>query len=314
MEIIMINAELFNKNKLFLKFNGLRKNILPIGKQVKDEKSLTKVQNIYNLATEFLLRAFFAYELLGRMEIYNKLIVAEFHKLKDKLLLNTNRLVFETPSVREYICLFMPFMNTLFILQDRIMPIISYIAKVTFDTPETNKGRRLLERDLKSFPKYFYKKDELLSKFPENIQKIFLTYWKENAELIRSYRNFNQHTYDLLTNSFYQIKPDEKFMVILPDNPYDNAEYFRYSKNIDAFEFLRNSFRNFHFFVESMVRELGYPPEYHQNEVGFFSHIDLKRWPDDSTIGVSVVKDKAIEFGKGKGFPVDLSIHLHEYR
>lgn len=189
----MYSAELFNKKKLFLKFNNLRYSLLLINNKSKDLKIQARAIEYHNLATELLSRASFAYEILYKIDVINNLIIDEFNNIKHNLLLNTNRFIYESPLVRDFICLFMPFLNTLFILQDRIMPIIAYAAKIEYDLPSDAKKRRKFEKDLRKFPTYFYRKEVVLSKFPKSIQDIFLKYWKFNADLIRKYRNFDQH-------------------------------------------------------------------------------------------------------------------------
>ncbi len=308
----MYNAEIFNQNKLFLKFNGLRRGILPIGKEVKDYQNISVEETVFRSATEFLSRASFVYEILMSMENYNKIIVSEFNQIKDKLKLNTKQFLFQSPAVREYICLFMPFLNTLYILQDRIMPIISFMAKVEYDFPEKRKKRKKFERDLQTLPFYYREKDGILSKFPNPIQQIFLTYWTGNGKVIRTYRNINQHVYDLLTHAYFQVKPKEKFLVYFPDDPNTTPENFKYSKSSEAYVFLKKSFREFHFFVEKLADELGYSAERHSYEVSDLSHADLKRWPENSTIAVSIVKDKGMEIVRGKGFPTQLKIFMFE--
>jgi len=292
----MFYAEVFNKKNLFLRFNNLKFSLLPIGKKAIPKENQNKLLKPYEMARGFLNRAYFAYETLNRMVLLNQACILQFNNIKCELSLKTNSIVFESQLVREHICQIMPVLNTIFILQDKVMPIFANVLNIKDKMPM-------------KFSAYISSNNKFLSKFPVEIQNEVEDYWNQNGKKIRKYRNLNQHEYDLLNLTYLQIEPEEKLLVLLPDNPYEKVENFTYHNSIDAFEFLKKSYMIFHNFVEEISKILGFKPKIHDYESPDTSFIDLETHPDNTTICVSFIGLKeALEVMKGEGFPCKIKL------
>lgn len=309
-------GQIFNNKKFFLKFNDLRFSLKPKGNiRDKSKEEYEEELKPYKLASEILFRAGFAYHKLEEMKYLNEACLLQYNELKQKLTLNCKRFILGSSLVNDYLYQFMPFLNTLFILQDRIMLIFSKTLNINFVPPKKkeNESEKKYKRRLKdfkkallSFPTYATNKFNILSKFPPKIQTIVKKYWKDNAQLIRRYRNLDQHIYNLLLHTYFDTEK-EKLVVILPDNPEVDEKNLKYTNNI-AYGFLKNSFRAFHFFVEKMANELNFKSKEHLPESPDLSIIDLEKITDFSTICVFIFNKNVIETCKGEGFPCKISL------
>ncbi len=301
---------IFNEKKYFLKFNGLRNHFKAEMKSIEENNEDEKY---FHLATEILFFAKNGYRILEQMVMLNDASILQFGFIKSSLCLKCNRFVFQSSIVDEYLSLLMPFLNTMYILQDRIMPIIAKVSNTSLKPRDIQENET--ERKYKKYKKYFKKHlnsfhsfatdDKLLSRFTPEIQGIVKEYWKINGELIRRYRNIEQHIFDLVTHSYFQIHPEEKLIVILPDNPKAIPQNYRYS-NRDAYNFFKRAFREFNFFVEKMAKVLELDEVMHTLEVTGLKRIKLEKIPDYSTVCVAISNNNGFEFCKGSGFPSPL--------
>lgn len=145
----------------------------------------------------------------------------------------------------------MPFLNIMFILQDRIMLILGHYLGIKEKLPE-------------KLPTYYYgykeKSNLILTKFPETIQQLVIRYWKEYGDRIRSYRNLDQHHYNLSFHTFFRIKPKEEFVVYLPDKYTNKFDRLSYDKKVITLNFFESEFKAFHDLVENLVISIGISP------------------------------------------------------
>lgn len=305
----MYNASVFNQKNLFLRLNNLFEDHI-----ISNKIDLNKPLN-------FFFRANFIINSLDWMVQLNKACVLQINEvLRDKLTKISKRFVFGSNIVKDYLYQIMPILNTLFILQDKIMPIIATKCSIKFKTPKQEKNElesiyfqrvKSFKKSLNKFPTYAYVNFNILNEFPKEIKKLTNIYWKRSAQITRKYRNIDQHIIDLHTHTYFQIEPNERIVVLLPDNP--NAkddpkkqEKFTYLKMIDVFDFLKNSFFEFHQFVEDMAKYLGYEPKSHNQWSPDSSHLELKDFDDASTILATFFQNQLYEICKGKGFPCKL--------
>ncbi|GAJ00594.1 unnamed protein product, partial [marine sediment metagenome] len=216
--------QIFNKKRYFLKFNGLRYSFF---KKIED-KSIKKedykrFKEISRLASEIIFFAKNAYRILEQMKTLNEASILQFKELKSMLCLKCKRFVFQSSIVDEYLSLLMPFLNTMFILQDRIMPIIAKVSNISLEPRNKEEGEtekhynNYKNKFKKSLNSFYSFKNKFLSRFSPKIQGIVKQYWKSNGELIRKYRNVEQHIFNLVIHSYFQINPEEKLLIVLPD-------------------------------------------------------------------------------------------------
>ncbi len=185
----------FNKKKYFLRFNGLRNHFTAEMKSI--EGNVNKYERSFHLATEIIFFAKNGYRILEQMEKLNDASILQFGKLKSSLCLKCKRFVLQSSIVEEYLSLLMPFLNTMCILQDRIMPIIAYADNISLKPRDIQENET--EGKYKKYKRYFKKHinsfhsfatdDTLLSRFSLEIQRILKEYWQSNGELIRQYSN-----------------------------------------------------------------------------------------------------------------------------
>ncbi len=71
---------------------------------------------------------------------------------------------------------------------------------------------------------------------------------------------------------------------------------------------MKKSFREFHFFIEKLSLILGFESKEHTHEMSELDHINLEKWPDNSTIGLMTIENGAIEIQKMQGYPAKLNL------
>ncbi len=217
-------------------------------KATKENQQKYKLFQLYH--DEFIFRSYYAYSLLKRMRLLKeKALKDQFEGLKPQFKITDEKeILYSSFITREYIYFVMPFLNTLFILQDRIMILLGQFLniKIKYD----------------KLPRYYYdykdKKNKTLPLFPKPIQTLLINYWEKHGNNIRQYRNLDQHQYQLYYHSFYRLKPKEEYVLYLPDKITKNMELsdITYNKKIVALELFENEFRAFHDFVEEMLKQI----------------------------------------------------------
>jgi len=264
----------FNKEKMFLRFNGLMSEILEISKRTKITEEKEQNMKLFQLYhDEFLFRSYFAYSILKRMRLLkDTALKSQFEGLKSQLdITDEKEILFSSFITREYIYFVMPFLNTLFILQDRIMLSIKKYLNINFKRPvqkpdETDESYmwklKRFGESIQRFSGYANNDFKILNNFPNSIQKLVQDYWKNHAKNIRQYRNLDQHQYQLYYHSFYRLKPKEKFVLYLPDKITRDIKLYdiTYKKKIIALDLFEREFRAFHDFVESMLKQIKVKP------------------------------------------------------
>ncbi|MFX1525295.1 MAG: hypothetical protein ACFFCC_17440 [Promethearchaeota archaeon] len=245
----------FNKEKLFLRFNGLLSNLLERSNGKKATKDMLQKLYIFQLYhDEFIFRSYYAYSILKRMRLLKEVALKDqFEGLKPQIkITDEEEILYSSFMTREYIYFIMPFLNTLFILQDRIMILLGQFLNIG--------------ENYDKLPDYYndYKKkiNKILPLFPKPIQILLRNYWEKHGSHIRQYRNLDQHQYQLYYHSFYRLKPKEVYVLYLPDKITRNIELhdITYKKKIAALELFENEFRAFYNFVENMLEQLKVKP------------------------------------------------------
>ncbi|MFX1281771.1 MAG: hypothetical protein ACFFA3_20650 [Promethearchaeota archaeon] len=277
----------FNQKKLFLHFNGLIDKYMNrfVGKHKNKLGNFEKLQYLHN---EFVYKAYYAYSILQRMKLMKeKAFKPQFEAIKPNLnLKNETEILYSSFLTREYMYFIMPFLNTVFLLQDRILLILGNYLKIKEKLPE-------------KLPTYYYGYKEgnnlILTKFPETIQKLILVYWKKHGERIRSYRNLDQHHYNLSFHTFYRIKTKEEFVVYLPDKYSSNFEKLSYSKKIVALDYFESEFNAFHDLVESLAKSVDVNPKEFQPSHSLIPLEDLAQYENGELISIWIIGNEVIE-------------------
>lgn len=246
----MYLPELFNKNNIFQNFGGWLQSVYEVaisefkGKPVinidlQKREFMRKIQSHRIL----LFHATSTIRHIQQMKILEKKCIQEFHTVKNQLSLEENRLIFWSPSLIDLFSKFSPILSLIRIMQNLSLKLISKKLKISLPTSMNDlikKGRE----------KY---------QLPVNIWRIIRRYWTKSGKFVKNYRDVDQHHIALITHSFLEIKPREKILVILPDNPEIKVPLkFTYNKEIDAVRFLENQFIEFNHYIESLAKDFGF--------------------------------------------------------
>ncbi len=277
----------FNQKKLFLRFNGLVDEYMNkiVG---KDKSQFIGFEKFHYFHNEFVYKAYYAYSILQRMRLMKeKAFKPQFEALKPNLeLTHETEILYSSFLTREYMYFIMPFLNTMFILQDRIMLILGHYLGIKEELP----GK---------LPTYYYgykdKNNPILTKFPETIQKMVINYWKDHGERIRSYRNLDQHHYNLSFHTFFRIKPKEEFVVYLPDKYTNEFDRLSYDKKVIALDYFESEFEAFHDLVENLVNCIGIYPKEFQPSHSLVPLEDLSTYENGELISIWIIGNEVIQ-------------------
>ena len=136
----------FNQKGFFLHFNGLLdnnvKNLIGKSKTNNENQDFDHFKYFHD---EFVYKAYFSYSILGRMKaLKENAFKPQFDALRPFLhLKEESEILYSSFLTREYLYYLMPFLNTLFILQDRIMIILGKYLGIKAKLP-------------KKLPSYYY--------------------------------------------------------------------------------------------------------------------------------------------------------------
>lgn len=188
---------------------------------------------------EFLLHATSLILSLYRIKYLNDLCIEQFSKEKKNLTITKeSRILFTSPAMVEMISLMPACFSSLCVMQDKIFPMFDEILGVKNPSQSFHSVQSKL-------PTYVLKKE---------IVELTSIYWKTIGKITREYRDVGQHFYNLVSHSYFQTSPEEKPIVLLPDNP-DAKSYhkFTYEKVIDCSAFLTQAFNELHAYIEKML-------------------------------------------------------------
>lgn len=193
---------------------------------------------------QFLFRATSAYLSLTRMQILSSLCIDQYRKRKTSLNVKDERIVFWSPSLVELLNEFSPFLSTLRIMQNQILPLTARVMK-------PKKGMPMSLAD--AIPKL----DRL--GLTSDVTRALRQYWLTNGAIVRGYRNVDQHYYSIVQHSFLQVVPEERILVLLPDNPEEQSQRrITFDQERDALPFFEKSFIALHDLVENVAAALGF--------------------------------------------------------
>jgi hypothetical protein len=302
-------ANIFNKRKLFLRFNGLQKGY--IGTKIKD-KVLTKHILFNHYFNEYKYHLYSAYYFLEQLEQLENAIMNQYKYLKSSIeFQNEYKIEYDSFIVHEYMLRIMPFLNTMFILQDRLMILIAIFLDIEFKDPikkpnESDKDYKnkikKFRNKIQSFTSYATNYLGILEVFPERISELTIKYWKQNGQELRKYRNLEQHQFNLLEEAYIIRIPTERFILYLPDNPNErDFEKLTYHNKIVAIDFFKFEIQVFHDFVEKIMETIGVKPENHEFGSSFSPKTNFtKHYNERDLMKIWVIKNEAILFSVGE--------------
>lgn len=252
-----------------MRFNGLSGTIH------KKLANYEKQKEFKNYFEEFLFKAHNMHLMLTQMNKISELIEEQATQLKNasieaqktdptcpELIFPQNALLeFNTALSNEFLRNVSPFLNTLFVLQDRILVIIGKYLNISDNIPLNLPGFFIFQTKM-------VKPRPILTQYGNNIKNEVKQYWTDHAREIRKYRNLDQHEINLL--QFYGIDKDGKFHLYLPDDPKTVKGYadITYTKRIDALALFNSAFTTFHDFVEKLIQHLNISPQKFKQGIG----------------------------------------------
>ena len=258
----------FNRNNLFQKFNGWiewanQQFVEKYHKQgiFDDEiinKEWTKSYQIYDM---ILIHANFIIINIHQMELLEKKCIQEYKKFVTWLDIRHNRIVFWSPTLINLISKCPPILSSIHFIQDKIINLIS---------KKLNKSLGNSMRKVISGGKEKYS-------LPTRTFGLIRKYWIKSGEAVRKYRDIDQHYYSLIKNSFLEIEPNERILIMLPDNPeVKKIEEVTFKQENDAIRYLKEAFFSLHDFIEGLADAFGfkgikYCPTINLGQYGEFS-------------------------------------------
>ena len=309
-------ANIFNKKKLFLRFNGIQKVFFEKLKGTEVAGKVAEKWHLFNhYFNEFKYHLYSAYYLLEQLKQLEKAIINQYKELKPFIeFQNEIRIEYDSFIVHEYLLRIMPFLNTMFILQDRLMVLIAILLDINIKDPaqksnESNKDYKYrikhFRNKIQSFTSYTTNYCGVLKEFPDELGDLIIHYWDVNGQELRKYRNLEQHQFNLLEEAYIVKKPIERFILYLPDNPNEeNFEKLTYDKKKIAFEYFKSEIKIFHDFVEKMMKTIGIEPKKHKFGSNFSPKSNLIRdYNQGDLLKIWVIKNEAILFSVGEKTP-----------
>jgi hypothetical protein len=234
----MYLPELLNSNGLFQKVYAWKK-----GSSCPEEFST------------LLYRASACVIHMRRLAELNHRCVMEFGLFEDQLALGDDRIVFHSTSLLALLNEISPLLSSLRIMQDMLLPLIGKTKGKSMPSSINDGIKRLHTLGL-----------------PDEIRRIILGYWPDGNRL-RDYRIIDQHHTNLVTHTFFQIRPVKKVLVLFPDNPgIKTSKKFTYEKSINGIEYLCSAFSMLHAVYEDIAEALGFEGSHIENEIGMAQH------------------------------------------
>jgi len=172
---------------------------------------------------------------------YNHKCIKEFNERKQLLtVINTSRIHFFSSNLIRLLNEIPIFFSDLRKMQDRFLNILAVVLNLKELPPKSmNKAIK------NSLEKY---------QIPPGVCELIYKYWENTGKLVKDYRDIDQHWHQIVQRTWLQLEPEKKIIVILPDS----KESLTYDKEIDALEFMEESFNEFHEMVEKIYENLGY--------------------------------------------------------
>ncbi|HEC38177.1 hypothetical protein LCGC14_0659400 [marine sediment metagenome] len=240
----------FNRNNLFQKFNGWiewanQQFVENYHKQgiIDDEiinKEWIKSYQSYNM---ILIHANFIIINIQQMKLLEKKCIQEYKNFANQIDIRHNRIIFWSPTLINLISKVSPILSSIHFIQDKIINIIGK----KLNKPLGNRMRKVISGGKEKYS------------LPTGIFGLLRKYWIKSGEAVRKYRDIDQHHYSLINNSFIEVEPNERILIILPDNPeVKKIEEFTFKHEKDTIRYLEEAFSSLHDFIEGLAGVFGF--------------------------------------------------------
>jgi len=309
-------AKIFNQKKMFLRYNGLQIAFFEKLEGIEVVGKVVEKWHLFNhYFNEFKYHIYSAYYILEQLEQLEKAILDQFNELKSFIeFQNEIKIEYDSFIVHEYLLRITPFLNTMFILQDRLMVLIAIFLGININDPaqkvsESNKDYKYrikkFRNKMQSFSSYATNYCGILKEFPVELSDLIIGYWNFSGQELRKYRNLEQHQFNLLEEAYIVKIPMERFVLYLPDNPNEeNFEKLIYNKKKIAIEYFKSEIKIFHDFVEKMMETIGIAPKKHKFGSNFSPKSNLIRnYNQGDLLKIWALKNEAILFSVGEKSP-----------
>ena len=277
----MYIAELFNSQGIFQSLGGWSAGVTPAGKQ--------KIESI-------LFRATTAYIALHRMRLLGNACVEQFRRQRHELTIKSERIVFWSPTLVEYVTEISPFLSSVRTMQNLILPLVANTVNLGKTVPSS------LADAIKTLNKLG---------FSDEIRKIVRSYWAEGGCELKGYRDLDQHYETLVRQSFIELAPEERIIVHLPDDPMQrNLSRATYNKKRDALDYCAESFSKLDQLLDSLASSLGIDRAPLQLSVGL-GELGKLQEGEKKTLGL-IVEDVRTAKGIEIGQTPELRVYMRE--
>jgi hypothetical protein len=225
----MYLADLLNGHSLFQSVSGLE----------AEPKENSEIPDFLFRATSALLH-------LERVQLLHRACLEEYGMFADELDVKRQRIVLGSPNVVRLVNEIPPMLNTLRIMQDMTLPLCARSGDMRCSVSSSlNDAVCGLHR----YP------------FPERVKALTLQYWQRSGNLLKDYRDLDQHYRTIVNHVLLEVRPCPRLLILLPDNPAARREAdFTFNEERNALEYLPRCFRELHDWVEAIARELGSRP------------------------------------------------------
>lgn len=195
---------------------------------------------------ELLFNASCAFLAISRIEILKKRCEEQFDEYRDRLGDTHDRIAFFSPAFLEMLVELTPAFAGLRLAQNDVLPALGKALKLKCEIAVSmNDACKKLE---------YYG-------LPSEIVERTLDYWNNHGKKLKGYRDIDQHHYSLVDHAYMQTKPERRLVVLLPDDPAKKGQKeATYYSEIDALQFLQESFQQLHQYVDDVARLMGYQP------------------------------------------------------
>lgn len=252
---------------------------------------------------EILSRIYWMYFNLQIINNFDRLIVDQFKQLKidnekacklnplcPQLKIPKNALIIYDTSLSSQLLYRIPtYLNTLNILQDRILPIIALreeIGKVP------NILSEYFQKDSNGSGRRTYIPNSKLKKFDSKIQNVVQKYWKDHGQSIRNFRNLDQHHFHLVLR--YGINHNDDFVVYFPDTKEKMFEDVTFNSKINGIELINSEFLAFHDFVDDLMKILNIDEKNFQIESIYSKPESIEHYEENECMAIFQSGNKAI--------------------
>lgn len=256
---LLYQADLFNRKLLFQYFGGWLSKIQEKVKQLANKppsqtEGLQDLLNYQRPLILFLFRCYSTYIRLQRMKTLSQLCVNQYLEFKSSLKMNTSQINFFSPILSELIIELNPFLSNMRIMQNQFLtlvareaPNVSHLSVSTSLNKAMKRAHGEQKRRIETYG------------FEEEVVSAFIDYWDQSGIKIKKYRDLEQHYISIIEHSFLQVQPEEKIVIYLPDNPDERRVHnITYDNQLDALDYMEESFLDFHNFVEEVCKLLGF--------------------------------------------------------